>query len=95
MWKDVSRVRREWRKRRRYTLELDVIRHGSGYRLIALDCWPEGDGLEYPPYQPAHPPEGLHRQLLQQMEMLQQRSALGLGKSDVLDQFLKQRGISP
>ena len=95
MWKDVSRVRREWRKRRRYTLELDVIRQGSGYRLIVLDCWPEGDGQEFPPYQPAHPPEGLHRQLLQQMEMLQQRSALGSGKSGVLDQFLKQRGISP
>jgi len=51
LWKNMSRVRREWRKHRRYTLELKIIRGNDGaYRLVVLDCWPEGNGLEYPPF---------------------------------------------
>ena len=52
-WKDVSRVRREWRKGRSYTLELKIIRHlnESGrfeYRPVVIDCWPEADHQEHP-----------------------------------------------
>jgi single-stranded DNA-specific DHH superfamily exonuclease len=52
-WKDLKRVRLEWRERRRYTLELEVTLTRKGdYRLVLVNCWPEGDGQEFPPYVP-------------------------------------------
>jgi single-stranded-DNA-specific exonuclease len=50
-WKDIDRVRREWRMHRRYTLALEVRinRRGEHYFSV-LDCWPEGTDTFPPPY---------------------------------------------
>jgi len=52
-WKDIERVKKEWRKGRRYTLELNVRASKKGnYYFSVVDCWLEANDPLPPPVKP-------------------------------------------
>ena len=104
-WKNIERVRREWRPRKVYTLEVEVrctrenTQAAADFYLVATDCWLEpatasATGPSQPEFKKYKP--GLAAAMARHLNMLPERNpfdcfATSAAKKNVVEQDLNEK----